>query len=67
MKLKIYHLKHASNGLRMEVVPETQQEHETLHALWTHGVLDTIHSTDNHFGSGLVVRWKREEDEKHDG
>ena len=37
MNAKIISYEHASNGLSIEIVPETDAERAVVHAIWNHG------------------------------
>lgn len=47
MKVQLYSYLHEGNGLSVEVLPETDAEDKLLSAMWKHGRLAVVHSSDN--------------------
>lgn len=47
MKCRLFTYTHESNGISVEVIPETEDEQMLLDALWRFGRMDTGHSSSN--------------------
>lgn len=56
MKARLYTYAHESNGIAVEVIPETTDEEAMLAALWRFGVMEINHSSDNPKSQGFIVR-----------
>jgi hypothetical protein len=60
VKLNIY--QHSSNGLSLQLMPETQEEFVLLKGLWKHGKLKTGHPSDDKVGNpGHYINWDLKE------
>ena len=56
MKVRLYSYVHESNGLAVEVVPETSDEEELIAALWKFGQMETGYSETNQRTRCYIVR-----------
>lgn len=56
MKADVTSYEHASNGLSLQLMPETEAEVELLRAIWKHGHLDTGHPCGAFGVTGFYVR-----------
>ncbi|KKM93798.1 hypothetical protein LCGC14_1204630 [marine sediment metagenome] len=56
MKTRLFTYVHESNGLSLEIVPETDTEAELLAALWKHGRMETSYSSDNKDAKSYQIR-----------
>lgn len=63
MQAKLITYGHASNGVSLFVVPETDAERELLRGLWRHGKLQTCNGVADRSGQGFCVTWKFREDQ----
>jgi hypothetical protein len=59
MRCEIGTYAHASNGITLYVVPETDAEHELLMGLWKHGAMELVDhpASDTKYGRGFAVTW----------
>lgn len=56
MKLKLITYAHASNGLSLQLCPETEVEQGLLKSIWQHGVLETGHPCGEMGGTGFYIK-----------
>ena len=56
MKARLIRYVHESNGLSVEVIPETEDEQTFLDAIWEFGHLDSGYSSDNPRARSYSVR-----------
>jgi len=56
MNVKVGSYLHASNGINIEVVPETDAEQDLLDAIWKHGYIDSGYSDENPRAKCYLIR-----------
>lgn len=58
MKVELQSYTHASNGVSLKLIPETNVEEELLRGLWRHGELKTGHPCGAQGNTGYYLQWK---------
>lgn len=56
MQARVYTYVHESNGIAVEVIPETEAEDVLLDSLWRFGKKEIVHSEANPSSRGYIVR-----------
>jgi len=58
MKCEVITYEHASNGISLFVVPETDCEKALLRGFWTHGELLKCNGVADGSGLGFAITWR---------
>lgn len=62
MQVKAHGYMHSSNGLSLQLIPETEVEEALLKIIWQHGKLETGHPCGEQGAVGYRVSWDQRDD-----
>lgn len=63
MQVKLATYQHASNGVSLFVIPETEEERVLLRGFWKHGKMEVCNGTMDNSSQGFCISWRLQHEE----